>query len=140
MRVLSGDPARLVTSLKNVSIAIADVICRLYLKQQQHPKKLMGKTYWNFSDPYERKVNKKNRGAGVIQGCNAITTPVPVFAPLGRLPLQPPPHGFQMVVPPDLYPDSSRSGKGSFLRPWANTSFRLTGSGLQLDMGTGVCV
>lgn len=57
--------------------------------------------------------------SGLIQGCNAITSPVLAFAPLGRIPLllsvvapaglQPPPHGFQMVVPPDLYPDDTQS-------------------------------
>lgn len=48
----------------------------------------MVKTYWNFLDPYEEKVNQQNGVPRMIQGFNAITAPVLGFAPLGRLPLQ----------------------------------------------------
>lgn len=67
-------------------------------------------------------MSKQRSGVGfqgVIQGCNAITSPVLSFAPLGRLPLQlpvfdptgfqPTPRDFQMVVAPDFDPWSIQS-------------------------------
>lgn len=48
----------------------------------------MAKTYWNFLDPYQGKVNQQNGVPRTIWGFSAITTPVLGFAPLGRLPLQ----------------------------------------------------
>lgn len=79
----------------------------------------------------------------MIQGRNAITTPVLGFAPLRRLSLQstPPPPLLLMAFRWWCFQTCTQiEADPEKVRPWANISFRLASSGLKLDRDTFICV